>query len=158
MKVDTTRIRCARADEANALTELAMRSKASWGYDAAFMNACRRELTLTAEDVASGLTYVLEVDHAIRGFYALSWASHKRMQLDHLFLEPRVLRKGYGTALFTHAAERAREAGALVLEILSDPFAEAFYRSQGALPRGSLPSASIAGRLLPLLELVLGEQ
>ena len=40
-------LRPARPEEAPALTELCLRSKAVWGYDAAFMQACRRELTMT---------------------------------------------------------------------------------------------------------------
>ena len=39
-------------DEADCLTALCMRSKAHWGYDAAFMHACREELRMTA--VAAG--------------------------------------------------------------------------------------------------------
>ena len=37
--------------DAPALTLLALRSKAVWGYDAAFIAACRDELTLTADDL-----------------------------------------------------------------------------------------------------------
>jgi hypothetical protein len=39
-------IRKARPDEAGELTELALRSKAHWGYDEAFMASCREELTV----------------------------------------------------------------------------------------------------------------
>ena len=55
----------------------------------------------------------------------------------------------------SNACQCAREAGALVLEIQSDPYAERFYRSLGAVPRGYVPSASIPGRELPLLEVEL---
>ena len=41
------RLRDARQDELQSLTELCLRSKAVWGYDAAFMAACRIELTLS---------------------------------------------------------------------------------------------------------------
>jgi len=150
-------IRRARVGEASALTELALRSKASWGYDVAFMAVCRAELTLSDEDVACGLTYVLQVDEAIQGFYALSSSGQGRMQLDQLFVEPRAKRRGYGRALLRHAEQCARDAGAVVLEIQSDPFAEGFYCSMGAVRRGYQPSASIAGRELPLLEVALGD-
>jgi len=42
-------IRPARREECGLLTELALRSKAVWGYDAAFMEACREELTIRRE-------------------------------------------------------------------------------------------------------------
>jgi hypothetical protein len=41
-------LRSASPDEAAALTELAIRSKAYWGYADAFMRRAREELTLTA--------------------------------------------------------------------------------------------------------------
>ena len=53
-------VRPARADEAGTLTELAMRAKASWGYDAAFMAACREELTLTPQKMAAWQVWVAE--------------------------------------------------------------------------------------------------
>jgi hypothetical protein len=43
-------IRPARPDECELLSELALRSKGCWGYDAEFLEACRAELTLVPED------------------------------------------------------------------------------------------------------------
>ena len=43
------RIRLARPDEADHLTALATRSKAYWGYDASFMEACVPALTISPE-------------------------------------------------------------------------------------------------------------
>jgi hypothetical protein len=40
------RIRPARPDEAGAISALALRSKGHWGYDAAFLAACRENLTI----------------------------------------------------------------------------------------------------------------
>ena len=40
--------RSAKPEEADALSALAFRSKAYWGYGAEFLEACRSELTLTA--------------------------------------------------------------------------------------------------------------
>ena len=54
-------IRPASAGEAAALSALALRSKAHWGYDAAFLDACRAELTLRDDELASRRTLVAEV-------------------------------------------------------------------------------------------------
>lgn len=43
------RIRRARPDEAGALSELALQSKAHWGYDPRFLEACREDPTLSPE-------------------------------------------------------------------------------------------------------------
>ena len=56
-------LRPARPDEAELLTELCLRSKAVWGYDDAFMRACRAELTLSPVDFAtSSLQVAVEGD------------------------------------------------------------------------------------------------
>ena len=47
-------IRPARAEECESLSELARRSKAVWGYDAAFMAACHEELAVQPARVAAG--------------------------------------------------------------------------------------------------------
>lgn len=55
-------IRRARPDEADALTDLSMRSKRSNGYDDAFMEACREELTVTPKRLAEGEYWVAVAD------------------------------------------------------------------------------------------------
>ena len=47
-------LRAARPEEAAAISALALRSKAHWGYDEAFLAACRAELTWTAAQCGSG--------------------------------------------------------------------------------------------------------
>lgn len=53
-------IRRARSDEADVLTDLAMRSKQSNGYDDAFMAACRDELTVTTESLRKAEHWVAD--------------------------------------------------------------------------------------------------
>ena len=53
-------IRPARPGEADALTALAMRSKAHWGYDAEFMARARSVLTVTPDMIGDGRAVVLE--------------------------------------------------------------------------------------------------
>lgn len=83
-----------------ALTELATRSKAHWGYSETFMRACRRELEVTPTRINDAcMSYrVAKVGDAIAGFYV----------------------------------------------------------AMGAVEVGSRPSASIAERSLPVLEIRIG--
>ena len=53
-------IRRARPEEAGVLSALALRSKAHWGYDADFLAACRDDLTLIPEEIATSMVYVLD--------------------------------------------------------------------------------------------------
>jgi hypothetical protein len=62
------RIRPAEPADAAALTELAQTSKAAWGYDAAFMAACRAELTIRPESILRDPTYLIESAGHVVGF------------------------------------------------------------------------------------------
>ncbi|MFE4520035.1 GNAT family N-acetyltransferase [Kitasatospora sp. NPDC056783] len=147
-------IRPARPDEAALLTGIALRAKAYWGYDEAFMAACRAELTVDAEAIERSATLVAEDDGRVLGFAALS-GTPPTGSLDQLFVEPESIGRGVGRALFERARERAGALGLRRFLIESDPNAEPFYLAMGAARIGGVPSGSIPGRELPLLVLEL---
>lgn len=147
-------IRPAGAEEAAALSGLCMRSKAAWGYGAAFMEASRASLTLTAERIAGGCCWVAEEGGQVLGIAAIV-PDGADMELDLLFVEPGMMRGGVGRALLAHAAEAARARGARRLTILADVNADGFYQRCGAVRVGEAPSDAIPGRMLPLLEIRL---
>ena len=148
-------IRRACPDEAADLSALALRSKAYWGYDEAFMRACLDELTLAGDEIRSRPVWVVEVDGRVLGFYGLSRRSQSCAELEYLFVEPDAIGSGLGGRLLRHAREQARELGASELYIEGDPNAESFYRAMGAERIGRAPSASIPGRTLPVFRLRL---
>ena len=57
---DSCRLRPAQPGEAAILTDLALLSKASWGYDAAFMARCRKVMTISPEDIRRHPYYLAE--------------------------------------------------------------------------------------------------
>lgn len=148
-------VRAAQPTEAAQLTTLALRSKAYWGYDQAFMLACRAELTVTPQRIAAQPTYVLEAGGHLYGFYMLDRNRAPLVELDFLFVAPEAIGRGYGRLLMDHAVAIALGFGDETLYIQSDPNAEAFYRACGAAVVSYTPSASIAGRMLPTLTLAL---
>jgi N-acetylglutamate synthase-like GNAT family acetyltransferase len=147
-------IRRARADEADDLTALALRSKAFWGYDAAFMAACVPALTLSSERIAAEPFFVLEAGGQVIGYAGLR-IDGADAELTNLFVDPWAIGRGYGGQLWQHAIKLARALGATRLRIESDPFAEAFYRAMGAERIGETPSDAIPDRMLPLLRYIL---
>jgi len=136
------------------LSDLALRSKAVWSYDAAFMAACVEELTLTPRDLGDSHLQLAEDGEGIVGFVQVE-IDGDLADLSKLFIEPARLRTGTGRRLFDWATETARARGALRMTIEADPDAAPFYRRMGARDIGTAPSCSIPGRKLPLLELVL---
>lgn len=149
-------IREARENEAKLLTDVALRSKAYWGYSDDFMEACRQELTYTADDMRRLSFWVGEVGGRVVGFYALEKVSQDDVELEALFVEPAFIGKGYGQALIEHAKRQAAAGGAKRLVIQGDPNAERFYRAAGGELAGTEESASIPGRYLPLFHISLG--
>ena len=147
-------LRPARPDEAQALTELCLRSKAVWGYDAAFMQACRTELAVTPAAITSSRVQVAEIDGRLAGVAEIK-SEGQIAQLEKLFVEPAMLRSGTGRKLLDWAMATARAAGAMSLLIEADPDAAPFYRRMGAVDDGVVPSGSIPGRLIPRLNLPL---
>jgi len=155
--LNTATVRRARPDEADTLTILALRSKAHWGYDQEFIDACRTELTLTPGFVVKTPVRVFVANCRLLGFYSLvRWNSD--VELGHFFVDPAVLRQGVGTRLWEDAVEQATSRGYQRLYVQSDPNAESFYLRLGAERIGDVPSAVRAGRMLPLLMFELAEE
>jgi GNAT superfamily N-acetyltransferase len=148
------RVRPARAEEAAALTELCIRSKAYWGYDPEFMRQAATALTVTSATIDNGRVLVAEDrDSGLLGIAAVGpMQSEGRFDLALLFVEPSAIGTGVGRTLFAAAVHLVRSQGGRSLSILADPFAAPFYQRMGAIEIGEAPSDAIAGRSLPLLE------
>jgi GNAT superfamily N-acetyltransferase len=136
------------------LSALALRSKAHWGYDDAFLDACRAELTVTVASIDAGAVTVADVGEVVAGFSMLVDDPPVR-ELDALFVDPPFIGQGVGAALFAAFRGAAVADGCMRLRIEADPNAVGFYEHQGAVIVGERPSGSIPGRTLPLLELDL---
>ncbi|GHI99681.1 GNAT family N-acetyltransferase [Streptomyces olivaceus] len=140
-------VRPARFGEARLLTELALRSKAHWGYDAAFLASCREELTLDDAELAGRRTAVAERDGGVVGFTTLEGEPPQGV-LGMMFVDPDAIGEGVGRLLFAHAVEAAGTLGFTRFTIDADPNAEPFYAAMGGVPVGTVPSGSIPGRSL----------
>ena len=151
-------IRDARIDDCELLSDLAFASKAHWGYDEAFMEACRAELTYTAQAIERGDFIVADYGGRVIGFSALVRLSTDEIELDAMFVDPAEIGRGHGGKLMARAVRTAGQRGARRLVIQADPNAEPFYQSVGARRIGTRASASIAGRQLPLLVVDLQDE
>ncbi len=143
-------IRPASPDEAELLSDLALRSKGHWGYSQEFLEACRPHLTLSRDYISSSPVFVLEEESGIAGFYGLR-EQEDGVELLYLFVEPSAINRGYGRELWKHLIETAARLGRQRILIESDPYAEEFYKAMGARCVGVAPSSVLAGRFLPLL-------
>jgi GNAT superfamily N-acetyltransferase len=152
-------IRQARLDEAEQLTELALRSKASWGYSEEFMAACRDELTFTAAKLAAWDVWVAVVNERLAGMLALRFEPEAaKAEIEDFFVEPALQGRGIGAALAAAALAACRLKGVQLVSVDADPNAEAIYRRFGFRSTSRSPSGSIPGRTLPRMELQLSRK
>jgi GNAT superfamily N-acetyltransferase len=145
-------LRPARPDEASMLTDLALAAKGFWGYDQAFIESCRAELTFTGAELARRRVVVAERGGAAAGFYAVD-GEPPAGELSHMWVRPGEIGTGLGRLMWRDAMAVAAAAGFEYLEIAAEPNAEGFYRKMGAERVGETPSGSIPGRVLPLMRI-----
>ncbi|SDL81893.1 GNAT family N-acetyltransferase [Maricaulis salignorans] len=149
------RLRPARPGEAQALSALCLRSKAYWGYDAAFMAAVEPYLKVTDEAIRAGhVTVAQSADGNPVGVCQIDPNGHGG-SLDLLFIEPDIIGTGAGRALFERAKAQLKSLGLPVMTILSDPYAEPAYLHMGARRVEMRSSDVFPGRELPWLEVAL---
>ena len=147
-------IRAPTIDELSGLSDLCFRSKAVWGYDEEFMEACRGELSFDPRDLQLTPIAVAEHDGKPIGVAQVKVVDDEA-DLLKLFVEPSALRSGTGKALLAWATDVAKKLGATRLIIDADPDAAPFYRRMGAYDVGEAPSGSVPGRMLPRLAMNL---
>jgi len=150
-------IRLAKENDLEQISQLALASKAYWGYSKEFMEACIDELTYSKEmtEKSEYIFYVKESNNTIAGFYLLRQLDNNEVELEALFLDPKFMRKGFGKELLNHAKTQAIGLGLKSMFIQSDPYAQEFYEHSGAKLISKKESGSIPGRYLPLMKLEL---
>lgn len=147
-------LRRATSADAKALTELAYRSKASWGYDLAFMERARPALSVSEQYIEDSPVYVLLREGIIAGFFGFI-AQPGETILNDFWIEPSLIGSGLGRIMWQYAVEQAGALGYPAFVIHSDPNAEGFYLRMGARRAGTR-IAPETGRSLPLLTYELG--
>src|SRR5262252_1613332 len=109
-------IRAPRIEELPSLSELCLRSKAIWGYNGEFLEACRSELSFDQRDLQLTSIAVAEDGGTVVGVAQVKVIGNEA-DLLKLFVEPCALRRGVGGTLFAWATNVAREEGATRLII-----------------------------------------
>ncbi|MEU9719784.1 GNAT family N-acetyltransferase [Streptomyces sp. NPDC047976] len=160
------KVRAARAGEAEALTALVMRSKAYWGYDAAFLAACAPQLRVREAELASRRIAVAENARGeLLGLASLDDVGDgpgggpgdgrgdgreegrgdgPAARLGLLFVEPSAIGLGTGRLLYRDVLRRAAALGVRRLLIDADPHAAGFYRAMGAVEQpGAAPEGLV---------------
>lgn len=127
---DSVRIRIAHPKERDKLEALQWRASLANEEDRPHLEANPDAIELPAEQVESGQVIVAEIGGSIAGFAAVVGG-----ELDGLFVEPDLWRKGIGKALVDAATLLARRRG-LSLSVVANSAAREFYEKCGLTVEG----------------------
>jgi GNAT superfamily N-acetyltransferase len=123
--VEGLTIRLAQPDEREELEALQRRASLALAEYREQLEANPEAIHLPPAQVANGQVLVAELDGRIAGFAAVVGG-----ELDGLFVEPDLWRRGIGAALVDEATHEARRKG-LALTVIASPSAREFYESCG---------------------------
>lgn len=152
-------LRSATLSDLKELSELCYRSKASWGYDEAFMLSCEQELSFQPQDLEQSLISIAIDQGKFVGVAQIAailplndQAPVRGIELLKLFIDPAMFQKGVGRALFQWAVSSSQLLNAESLFIIADPYASDFYEKMGANHVGHILSETMADRWLPFFK------
>lgn len=91
-------------------------------------------IALDIEQLQQGQVLVAEIDGRLAGFAAVVGS-----ELDGLFVEPELWRRGVGAALIREAVHRARRQGSALM-VIANPAARTFYEKCGFSVEGEVPT------------------
>lgn len=136
------------------MTDLAIRSKRSWGYSEEFMKIVLPDMVVHPRFLEDEYGIVAEENGETLG-YAIVRVDGREAFLRDLFVEPAHFHKGAGGALFLESVRYARDCGAVTLKLFGDPNAIVFYEHFGMQKIGDEPSVVGGGRTLPIMSIAI---
>jgi GNAT superfamily N-acetyltransferase len=129
-RADALTIRVAQPEEREALEELQRRASLALPDYRALLEAHPVAIHLPPAQIANEQVLVAELDGRVAGFAAVVGG-----ELDGLFVEPDLWRRGVGAALVEEATHYARVRG-LTLTVIANAAARDFYEKCGFSAEG----------------------
>ena len=131
-------IRFARPAERSSLEALQWRASLANSGDRDALLANPDAIALPDEQIADSQVLVAERDGVILGFAAVLPRPDGNAELDALFVEPSLWKRGVGRLLIEQCVEVARTRAARTLHVVGNPHAEGFYVACGFRTTGSI--------------------
>lgn len=129
--MNTFLIRPALISEQKALEDLQLRASLNNPGDRDAMLAHPDAIELPLQQIARGRVFVSEQDGVVVGFAAVEPRADGESELDALFVDPEMQRRGIGRSLLAHCAKFAQAQGSRALHVVGNPHAEDFYVACG---------------------------
>jgi len=138
-------IRPALQAERSSLEALQWRASLANSGDCDALLANPDAIELPPEHIADGHVFVAQREGVIVGFAAVLTRPDGNAELDALFVEPGLWKRGLGRLLVEHCAEVARERASRILHVVGNPHAEGFYTACGFRSTGAVETRFGAG-------------
>ena len=139
----------AEAKHTELLRDVLITSKGYWGYSQEQLEKWRSNLKFEEEYITRNTVKLILKDKEVIGFFAIVKGDSD--VLDHLWLLPKAIGKGYGNLAFEQIISECDRLEISNFDIVSDPDAEGFYLKKGALKVGEVYSEP-QKRMLPKLK------
>lgn len=124
-------IRRAAISEKKALEDLQLRASLANAGDRDALLAHPDAIELPLAQIAAGRVFLAEWKGTIVGFAAVEPRADGESELDALFVDPNMRRRGIARALVAHCADVARTRKAAFLYVVGNPHAREFYDACG---------------------------
>jgi len=138
-------IRPARQAERSRLEALQWRASLANAGDRDALLANPDAIALPVEQIADGHVLVAQRAGVIVGFAAVLPRADGNAELDALFVEPSLWKRGVGRLLVEHCADLARGRASRILHVVGNPHAEGFYVACGFRTTGAVETRFGAG-------------
>jgi N-acetylglutamate synthase-like GNAT family acetyltransferase len=142
----------AELNHTELLRDTLISSKGYWGYSQELLEKWRSNLKFEEEYIASNTVKLILKGSEVIGFFAIVKGEGNRPnELDHLWLLPESIGRGYGNRVFERIISECKTLEITEFYIISDPDAEGFYLKKGATKVGEVYSEP-QKRMLPKLK------
>lgn len=141
-------IRLAVPSEKTELEQLQMRASLANEGDRDALLAHPDAIAIPAEQIAKGRLFVAEWERVVAGFAAVEPREDGESELDALFVDPHMQRRGIGRALIEYCADFAHKQSSGALHVVGNPHATNFYEECGFVVIGTTETRFGPGLLM----------
>lgn len=134
------------------INQLMLLSKAYWQYESNFLNNFIKKFRVTPAYLKKNTVKLFYINKKLIGFYSFCTNDDNLLMLDHFFLHPDHIGKGWGEKLWESCCKTVVELNKSEFILCSDPHAEAFYLKMGCEKIGVQQSKLCPTRYLPILK------
>ena len=142
----------ATVDDGELLTNISTTSKRYWNYSEEQLLLWKEDLEINEKYLLSNLVYKVFYSEKLIGFYALKFDETENCyEIDHLWLLPDNIKKGYGKHIFQNIISQLSTLNQTRCILTAEPNAIGFYQKMNGKIISTFES-KISGRMLEVYE------